>query len=702
MNNGKISLRQMKRLLFFDVLGLGLVAFPDLLAASAGTAGVLALLIGGALFIVYLCLLTVATRKGKKGSNWLLGVYGLYLLLASGYGLFLLGDLIKRFLLPDKSFGLIILLILLLVIYGKNGGLEGRARVYEVLFWPLIALLVFLFVLGLPGTEPQNLWPISFGGMRFWRGCYLAFLVCSVGQIAFFLPEYMEEGVTPARLRKGAVQALLLGILFLGAIYELLLGSFGTDALMGSRTPVMIYTSNIVVPGGFLRRQEALIAGVCFVALMAFIGSGFSYGTLCLKEIKRSKWMSLVAVVVLFAAAWMEYQNSAGGGVLGKWLLWISPIALCIPFLLTLGKKPQRSVALVLTLVLALTTTGCSVKELENRSFPMVLSLSGNDAGCELRYQYMDLSRVSDKKKAGKGSNQLSVESSSVSAALYEMDMKSGKVIDLNHLKVLLLEESFLEQPALMQELVEKGNGGIELPGNMLVFATKDIKAIEKLQESMDEDLGSYLEELMEGNPNYKKSGGTAFKNLICDWYNPNGNTILPRLGVKDQMPVVNGYFLIQSQRLGSDYRISKISEEDGLIANLCDGEANALDIVVDEGRIHLENVKVSYEYSRSNAYILCNLNISGDILSSESTVAEGGFVTDKDATDEAFCRRRAGSFFQGNIQNLWSEHNIDLTNSYYHLKCHDRDLWEQYKDDYPAYCDDLQLTITTNFDFVE
>ena len=211
--------------------------------------------------------------------------------------------------------------------------------------------------------------------------------------------------------------------------------------------------------------------------------------------------MSLVAVAVLYAAAWMEYQNSAGGGVLGKWLLWISPVALCIPFLLTLGKKPQRSVALVLTLVLALTTTGCSVKELENRSFPMVLSLSGNDAGCELRYQYMDLSRVSDKEKAGKGSNQLSVESPSVSAALYEMDMKSGKVIDLNHLKVLLLEESFLEQPALMQELVEKGNGGIELPGNMLVFATKDIKAIEKLQESMDEDLGSYLEEAIVYSP---------------------------------------------------------------------------------------------------------------------------------------------------------------------------------------------------------
>ena len=691
MNNGKISLRQMKRLLFFDILGLGLVAMPDLLAEAAGTAGIAALLAGGILFAGYLWLLVPVMKSGKKGSRWLYGIYGVYLLLTSGFGLFLLGDVIKRFLLPDKPFWLLLVLLLLLVLYGKNGGLEGRARVYEVLFWPLVGLLVFLFVLGLPGTEPQNLWPIAAEGWGFGKGCYLGFLLCSAAQITFFLPVYMEDGVTPQQLRRGATGAVFLGLLFLGAIYELLLGSFGTDALANARTPIMIYTSNIVVPGGFLRRQEALIAGVCFVALMSFVGSGFSYGTLCLKEIKDTKWMTPLAVAALFFTAQWEHNNSAASGGVGKLLLWISPVALCLPFLLAIGKKTRKPVALVLLFGLFLTTTGCSVKELENRSFPMVISLSKGMEGCELRYQYMDLSRVSDKKKSGQGNNQLSVEASSVSAALYEMDMKSGKVLDLNHLKILLLEESFLEQPALMQELVEKGNGGIQLPGNMLVFVAEDNSKIQALQESMNDDLGSYLEELMEGNPNYKNSGGTAFKNLICDWYNRNGNTILPKLGIQDDMPVVKGYYLLQTGRLGEDYRICEISEKDGLIANLCDGEANALDVVVDEGRIHMENVKVSYEYSRSNAYLLCHINISGDIVTSESTIS-----------DETLCKLRAKSFFAGSIQNLWSNANVDLTNSYYHLQCHDRDLWEKYRDDYPSYCDELQLDITTNFHFVE
>ena len=39
MQNGKISLRQYKRLLFFDMVGLGLVILPDLLARHAERAG---------------------------------------------------------------------------------------------------------------------------------------------------------------------------------------------------------------------------------------------------------------------------------------------------------------------------------------------------------------------------------------------------------------------------------------------------------------------------------------------------------------------------------------------------------------------------------------------------------------------------------------------------------------------------------------
>ncbi len=41
------------------------------------------------------------------------------------------------------------------------------------------------------------------------------------------------------------------------------------------------------------------------------------------------------------------------------------------------------------------------------------------------------------------------------------MDEKNGKILDLNHVKVLLLEAEFLEEKDFMQELVEIGNSGV-------------------------------------------------------------------------------------------------------------------------------------------------------------------------------------------------------------------------------------------------
>lgn len=691
MNNGKISLRQMRRMLFFDILGIGLVVMPEQMADYGGTAGFFSLLSGALLFLVYLFLLQRAMKRENRRAGVLYGVYGVYLLLAGGYGLFLLTGLMKKFLLEDKSFFLIAALLLLLVVYSKKGGLEGRARVYEILFWPMVVLLAILILLGIREAEPENLLPVMASTNGWIKGVYLSFLLCSAAQIVYFLPDCMENGATEKDMIKGVAGSVIWAVFILGVLYEILLGSFGKHALAAAETPIMIYTSNIIMPGGFLRRQEALIAAVCFAALLSFTESGFCYGTLCLKKIKNSPLMTWLAAGFVFAATTFQYYQPEKTEGIGKLLCYATPAALLLPFLLCINgveKKAgnKKTAALILLLLSGVTFSGCSVQELENRSFPMVMSLAANDDMCELSYRFMDLSRVSGKEQNTQSGYPLKVTGSSVSAAIYEMDMQNGKAIDLNHLKVLLLEKSFLENEDLMRGLMEKGNSGVALSGNMLVFVTEKISDIEDLQKSMDDDLGSYLEELMEGNPNYKHTGGTTFKKLICDWYNGNGNTVLPELTVKDGLPVVEGYYLLQSEAHGKAYRIGKISEEQGLVANLCDGEANALDITIDGGRIHMENVSASYEFSKSNRYVLCRITISGDIVKSESTVK-----------DEAYGKRKAKNYFSGEIQNMWSKYQIDLTNSYYHLRSHDKHIYEEYSGDFKEYCDDLQIEIVTN-----
>ena len=56
----------------------------------------------------------------------------IYLVLLAGYVAYLFADIILRDLLRGESFYLVLSVIMLLVLYGLAGGIEGRARVYAV------------------------------------------------------------------------------------------------------------------------------------------------------------------------------------------------------------------------------------------------------------------------------------------------------------------------------------------------------------------------------------------------------------------------------------------------------------------------------------------------------------------------------------------------------------------------------------------
>lgn len=609
MQNGKISLRQYKRLLFFDMVGLGLVILPDLLARHAERAGGCSIFLGALLASLYGGLLLACMRGGVRDRSWLYLPYGIYLLFVGAFGIYLLADLVHTFLLSEESFLLLTVLILLLVLYSRRAGLEGRGRTFEVLFWPMLLLLIILLALGASSLRGMNLFPLQLSKKGFaFLGWYPAFLVFSSCQFVFFMGDGLEDGVD----------------------------------------------------------QKAQWKGTCEMI-----------------------WLSALAMLLISLGQYYYSRKSGGLVVL---LAWLSALALCFPFFLMERKKRKRGMALaVLCLGMVLFGCGCSVQELENKSFPMVMTLRAEDGDCVLTYKYMDLSRVSEKEKTKQGSDELTVRSSSVRGVIRRMDEKNGKILDLNHVKVLLLEAEFLEEKDFMQELVEIGNSGVDLPGNMIVFVAEDVDAISNLQEEMDEDLGNYLAEMLEGNPNYEDTSGATFKSLICDWYNGGSSTILPSLGVQDDLPVVEGYYLMQTDVSGDDQILRKVTAEEGYVAGLCSGAIGMVDMDVDGGQIHLENVKVSYEYTATNSGVGCQLTFRGDIIQKDSI----------DLSAQKL-QEAAAAYLAGMIQNAYEQKGLDLANSYGHLRCHDLDLYEKYQGRAGAYRKDLHLETICKFRVVE
>lgn len=156
--NNQISGRQVFRLLTYDFLGMGTLLLPTMLADTAGRDGIFAFWRGFCpRFVLEIIEISVERHEnklsrllkqkcGKVCGYVLWGGYFLYFILMASYTAYLFSTLMLNGLVENISFYLVLLLILLLAFYGMAGGIEGRARVYEMLFWFLmIPLFLMLF-----------------------------------------------------------------------------------------------------------------------------------------------------------------------------------------------------------------------------------------------------------------------------------------------------------------------------------------------------------------------------------------------------------------------------------------------------------------------------------------------------------------------------------------------------------------------------
>ena len=63
--NGQISIRQTCRLLLFDLVGMGTLLLPTMLAATCGGAGLWSIVIGAFAAYIYLTIIDLAIKKMK-------------------------------------------------------------------------------------------------------------------------------------------------------------------------------------------------------------------------------------------------------------------------------------------------------------------------------------------------------------------------------------------------------------------------------------------------------------------------------------------------------------------------------------------------------------------------------------------------------------------------------------------------------------
>ena len=491
--NNQISGRQVFRLLTYDFLGMGTLLLPTMLADTAGRDGIFCILAGILSTFLYLKLLRyllkgmktsypdfLKQKCGKICGYVLWGGYFLYFILMASYTAYLFSTLMLNGLVENVSFYLVLLLILLLAFYGMAGGIEGRARVYEILFWFLMIPLFLMLFAACREVKPVYWSPVFMAdGKEVLSGSYYVLFCYSMVSIVLFLKEYVAD-------RKKCVGAAEKAVWFSGgvfaALYLILIGLFGVEALAQMKFPAVTMMSRVQVTGGFLKRTDAFMFSIWFFTLYAMLNSMVFYsGNLAEKVIrdcggylegKKRMLTYLILLLLVYGVAVLFYRNQQ---ILDSvtFLLWKigTPFVVCVPVLLCLTgerkkhNKKVRVLVLVCFLFGCLFLQGCNVAELEDKAFPVLLNIRDQDdfQNVWLNHEY-----------AG------------------------NKEVDYNHLKVVLIERSFLEKEAEVEDMLSMLEQEKEVPWNAYVMTTESCDRLAQTEGELDVLLGNYLEELLE------------------------------------------------------------------------------------------------------------------------------------------------------------------------------------------------------------
>ena len=415
----------------------------------------------------------------------------------ASYTAYLFSTLMLNGLVENISFYLVLLLILLLAFYGMAGGIEGRARVYEMLFWFLMIPLFLMLFAACREVKPAYWSPVFVAdGKEMLSGSYYVLFCYSMVSIVLFLKEYVAD-------RKKCVGAAEKAVWFSGgvfaALYLILIGLFGVGALAQMKFPAVTMMSRVQVTGGFLKRTDAFMFSIWFFTLYAMLNSMVFYsGNLAEKVIrdcggylegKKRMLPYLILLLLVYGVTVLFYRNQQFLDCV-TFLLWKigTPFVVGVPVLLCLtGRKPNRGmeersskenkderknhkkkvrvVVLVCFLFGCLFLQGCNVAELEDKAFPVLLNIRDQDdfQNVWLNHEY-----------AG------------------------NKEVDYNHLKVVLIERSFLEKEAEVEDMLSMLEQEKEVPWNAYVMTTESCDRLAQTEGKLDTLLGNYLEELLE------------------------------------------------------------------------------------------------------------------------------------------------------------------------------------------------------------
>lgn len=503
--NESISPRQLYRLYVFNLLGVGTLVLPNNLA-ELGKYAFISIALGVFMAWLFMWIVsevrerrkTIYDRSIDKTKYAKMLIYDLiiaiYELSQAAFLAWIFVKLIRDSLIPDESFTVVLLVIMAVCAYALSGGVECRARVYEVVFFfvliPLAAMLLFAISdVRLDYLMIKDRVGVDFGIADIFAGAYYVF----AASISVFNILFVRER-TASQIRGSVSKAIFTyaGILFL--LYAVLLGNFGKYSLSEIEFPAVVLMSDVQIKGSFFKRADALMLSVWFFTLFSVLNMSLYYAVLRCENFaentgkiiftfnknrhscsnkqfgsdrqkshdkEKSTMRSWCIIFVIAVTVNLAYILESGDEIVKKYLGFLLCIAIPVIVVLTIG----------------LMLTGCSAVELEERCFPTLAAVdivdvvSHRDVSANENSGYIEFYYNMDKSYEPEYADD-------IKTAVDSFEDRLSQKADTNHLKVILIGKTLRKDKAAYSDFMEYCKTSKKFPRNTYVCIADDINDI--------------------------------------------------------------------------------------------------------------------------------------------------------------------------------------------------------------------------------
>ncbi len=348
----------------------------------------------------------------------------------------------------------------------------------------------------------------------------------------------------------------------------------------------------------------------------------------------------------------------------------------------------RKSKIAMAVLMMTLLLSGCSSVELEHRNFPLIITLDKINGEYQVELGFENLAEVADQNAESKEAVPTKNTSGSWFTAFAQNNAENPKTMDYNHVKVIVLSKSVLDDKEMLKEFLEYIEKQNILARNTLVFSCENDSAeVMELNGKLEMPLGTYLEELIAGQRAVKEKAVVTVGTLLNELYNQQENIYIPIVKVEEEQASIEQYYV-----LANFLSVGVVSQELYQEAMLVEGKSAEYQFELDSGEgIVLSNVHVSYQSSETQDGCLEQAEIKADAMMQNKSILG--------VSQQQELKKQIEEYLNATVTahatELQQEKNLDISNSYYRLGGYNRKLYKKYLDNPSLYLKDLSYEIS-------